>query len=447
MANIGGGAIADAAAPIQGDADSQTLLGSAKEAFPTWFGWVPDNLVVLDSENPDSIRSKNVAEGAIFGATGSFLDGLGNLARGLRGMKNATEYIPVNEQAGKYFSKNKPALPDTVEDAINDSVERMNLERAELGELNTMKAMRDGVNPETQAIFGKDDALFSPSESGIRSSDDMGIVGAAVDQTRITKNIDTAYGRVRNPMSEAALQFSLDDIGTVPRILNQLGDSLRQAGEFDYRTTTGKLIKSDTIKEAQDNLAAYMMGMDKPQLSKLLGEFTVTKNGLPQLDKTAKTAVTKVINDTLKQFDELVNMDNIRAMALTEASFAGQAADFAQQVRLQDGRAGSFRSMDQLLDRLEFLQDIRGISAVSKDTIERARGVWARFTGSGALKGDAKYADEIASQMKGDVNSTLEALELVQSDTRQFMQSLRPVSYTHLRAHETREDRGWRSIR
>ena len=44
-AGLGGGAFADLVAPIQGDPDGQTLLGSAKETFPAWMGWVPDNLV------------------------------------------------------------------------------------------------------------------------------------------------------------------------------------------------------------------------------------------------------------------------------------------------------------------------------------------------------------------------------------------------------------------
>ena len=426
-ANLGGGAAADLFAPVQGDVEGQTLLGSAKETFPTFFGWVPDNLVVLDGESPDTVRGKNLTEGSILGGTGTLLDGLGQLARGLKGMGNFTEYIPKNESAVEYFSKNKPNIAETVEDAIDAPVARMNAERAELGELNTEYALRDGVDPATNPIFGKDDALFDTAENGIRSSDDMGIVGAAVDQTRIAGNIDTVYGRVRNPMSEAALKFSLGEAGTVPRIISQLGDTLAKASKFDYRTTTGKLIKNATLEDAVDNLSAYMLGMDRAQMGKLLKQFTVTKDGLPQLNVVGKKSVAKTINDTLKQFDELVNMNNIRAMALTETSFAGQAADFATQIRLQDGRVGAFRSMEQMLDRLEFLQDIRGISAVSKETIGNVNSTWNRFIGKG-LKGDDKYADEILKQMKGDMDATVETLELVQEDTRQFMQSLRQLA-------------------
>ena len=426
-ANLGGGAMADLAAPVQGDVEGQTLLGSAKETFPRFFGWIPDNLVVLDGESPDSVRGKQMTEGSLLGGTGALLDGLGQLARGLKGIDNLTKYIPKNEEAARYFDTNQPKIAQTVEEAVDAPVARMNAERAELGELNTQYALRDGVDPATNPIFGKDDALFDAAENGLRSSDDMGIVGAAVDQTRIAGNIDTVYGRVRNPMSEAALKFSLGESGTVPRIIGQLGDSLRKAGEFDYRTTTGKLVKSKTLKEAQDNLSEYMLGMDRGQLGKLLSQFTVTRNGLPQLNKVGKGAITQTINKTLQQFGELTNLNNIRAMALTETAFAGQVADFATQIRLQDGRVGAFRSMEQMIDRLEFLQDIRGMSAVSKETMVRTNNTWARLTGKG-FKGDEKYAQEVLKDMKGDMDSTLEALELIQADTHQFMQSLRQLA-------------------
>ena len=191
------------------------MLGSAKEAFPTWFGWVPDNLVVLDGESPDVVRGKQLLEGSVFGGASTLLEGLGKLARGLKGMSKASEYLPENEAAAA-AAKNKPAEFDTIEEMVEAGAKREADELAELGELNTLKAAREGQDLETAIVFGKDDALFDPAENAIRSTDSMGIVGAAVDNTRIGKNIDSVYGRVRNPMSEASLKFSLEEIGTVP---------------------------------------------------------------------------------------------------------------------------------------------------------------------------------------------------------------------------------------
>jgi hypothetical protein len=44
-------------------------------------------------------------------------------------------------------------------------------------------------------------------------------------------------------MSEGALKFALNDTGAVPDVMQQLGQQLEMAGDFDYRTTTGRLIE------------------------------------------------------------------------------------------------------------------------------------------------------------------------------------------------------------
>ena len=427
-AALGGGAFGDLVAPIQGDTEGQTLLGSAKEAFPSWMGWVPDNLVVLDGESPDVVRGKQLLEGSMFGGASTLVEGLGKMARGLKGLRKASEYLPENEAAATYFAKNKPADFDTIEEMVEAGAKREADELAELGELNTLKATREGQDLETAIIFGKDEALFDPAENAIRSTDSMGIVGAAVDNTRIGKNIDSVYGRVRNPMSEASLKFSLEEIGTVPRIISQLGNQLEQAGRFAFRTASGKVIAAETIDEASNKITAEMLGMNIGEMKRFLKQFSQVRDGLPTLNAQGRKGVTGLINTLMKQYGELVNLNNIRAMALTEAAFAGQVSDFAQNIRLQDGRVGSFRAMEQMLDRIEFLQDLRGLSAVSKEGINNAQSMWNKLTGAKALKGDDKYAKEMLEQMTNDNFNTLQAIDAVQADTRQFMQSLRKLT-------------------
>ena len=426
MANLGGGALGDLFAPVQGDPNGQTLLGAAKETFPRWFGFIPDNLVIQDGESPDSIRAKNVAEGALFQGTGGFLAGLGKLQRGLKGIDTATTYLPKNETGVQYFAKNQPVNPATADEVVSASALRAEDELLELGELNTRQAVENAINVESSSIFGKDLDLFDVGENVIRSSDDMGIVGAAVDQTRIAKNIDTAYGRIRNPMSEAAIKFTLET-GQAPRIISQLGDALASAGKFDVKLPSGKTVKAAEIQKQVDTLSANMLDMDMKDLRKLVGDVSTMKDGLPVLSKVGSKAVNKVLEKSLAQLGELARIDNIRALALTEAAFAGQVSDFAQSLRLQDGRIGQFRAMEQMLDRIEFLQDIRGMSAIAKNGIERTKNIWTRFTGTG-LKGDAKYAQDLAARMQGGTLDTLEAIETVQRDTRQFMQSLRAMN-------------------
>jgi len=426
-ATLTGGGLGDLFAPVQGDPEGQTLIGAAKETFPRWMGFLPDNLVIQDGDSPDTVRAKNVTEGAIFQAGGSFLAGIGKLWRGLKGVDTATTYIPKNEKASEYFAKNQPSNPATADEVVNNSALRGDEELAEIGEFNLQNAIRDGVDVDGATIFGKDIDLFDVGENVVRSTDEMGIVGMAVDQTRIAKNIDTAYGRIRNPMSEAALKFTLET-GQAPRIISQLGDSLGKAGKYDVSLPSGKTVSSKQIAEEVENLTANMLGMDKKQLQRVLKDMISMKEGLPALDKISTRAVARTLNESLSQLGELGKIDNIKALALTEASFAGQASDFAQSLRLQDGTIGQFRAMEQLLDRLEFLQDLRGMSAMAKRGINQTRNTWARLTGSGAAKGDVKYAEELSKRMQGDMNTTLEAIEIVQADTRQFMQSLRALN-------------------
>ena len=62
----------------------------------------------------------------------------------------------------------------------------------ELGNYNASKTT-DPDNP----IFGFHD-LYGYQETGTRSVDDFGIVGASIDTARIAGDIDTVYGRIGN---------------------------------------------------------------------------------------------------------------------------------------------------------------------------------------------------------------------------------------------------------
>lgn len=487
-ANIGGGAVADLAAPVQGDVEGQTALGTIKETFPTWMGWIPDDLVVQEGDNTDTVRLKNITEGGMFGAVGGLIEGLGQLSRGLRGMDSATKYVPKNELADQYFAKNQPTVNLDVDETVDNALFKVEGSRAEIGDYNTylsennirrqqgprqvtgeeyfvesnvsrakdmsaeearalyqdawnnmepdIKAQYDqlALNApapvqreliEESIIFGKDDILFSPAENGIRSVDDMGIVGAAVDVTRIDGNIETVYGRIRNPMSEAALKFSLSETGTIPRVMYGLGDQLRLAGDFDYVTTTGKYIDNSKIKNTVDRLTAEMMDMNPNQLKSVLRSFTKIEEGLPVLDKTAEQAVKRTLNKTLK---DLADLNQLRAYALTEGAMAGQVSDFAMQMRLNDGTEGMLRTQEQMLDRIEFLMDLRGTTTYAKNKLVQVDNLVNKITGLSGKTADQKYARKILDQMTGEYDASLEALELIQADTRGMMQSLRQLS-------------------
>ena len=63
--------------------------------------------------------------------------------------------------------------------------------------------------PLTEPIFGVHD-MYGYRES-VRGVDDLGIVGAKLDNARIFTNEGSTYGRVGNAISDGALKYALDD--------------------------------------------------------------------------------------------------------------------------------------------------------------------------------------------------------------------------------------------
>ena len=420
---MGTGAVVDYAAPMQGEGD--TALGALYSLSPRHMGFIPEDLRVVAGDSEDDIRRKNMIEGAGLGAFGYALEGVATLARGQRGIKLATEYIPENELAGQYFAKNKPAIYEDSAEAANAAAARASADLDELGTYNYTREVYNGYDPEQMVIFGKDKEMYSFMESGIRTADDMGIVGAAVDVARINGNIDTVYGRVRNPISEGALKFSLDSPTGVSDVIGALGKELDSAGMYGYRTGSGKLVSSKSIADGVDRLAADMLDMDVKELKRVLGERTQMKEGIPTLDKEAAKAVKKVLDQSLNALDDV---NALRAAALMDTSFAGQLSDLAWASRIYGDTEAIFRLQEQMLDKIEFLQTLRGMTNYSKYRLVRDKSTWSRLTGVSQMNAGEKYSRGIADQMTGKYDPTLEAIELIQADSKQFVTSLREIA-------------------
>lgn len=422
-AYMGTGALVDYAAPMQGEGD--TALGSLYSLSPRHFGFIPEDLRVVAGDSEDDIRRKNILEGAGLGAFGFALEGAATLMRGQRGIKLATEYLPENELAGSYFAKNKPEIYDDAAEAADAAAARASADLDELGSYNYAREVYNGYNPDEMVIFGKNKEMYSYAESGIRTADDMGIVGAAVDVARINGNIDTVYGRVRNPISEGALKFSLDSPTGVSDVIGALGKELDSAGIYGYRTGSGKLVSSKSIADGVDRLAADMLDMDVKDLKRVLSDRTQMREGIPTLDKEAAKAVKKVLNQSIAALDD---PNALRAAALMNTSFAGQLSDLAWASRIYGDTEAIFRLQEQMLDKIEFLQTLRGMTDYSKYRLVRDKSTWSRLTGVSQMNAGEKYSRGIADKMTGDYDKTLEAIELIQADSKQFVTSLREIA-------------------
>ena len=69
MGNIafsaGTGAFVDYTVEINQKDDN--LSGVLKKNWPSWYGWIPEDIATLDSDSPDIKRAKNVTEGVYLG--------------------------------------------------------------------------------------------------------------------------------------------------------------------------------------------------------------------------------------------------------------------------------------------------------------------------------------------------------------------------------------------
>ena len=71
--------------------------------------------------------------------------------------------------------------------------------------------------------------LYEFRETGMRTVDDFGIVGASIDAARIQANKGTVYGRLGNFISGPALKYGTETPGGVEEITIGLTQQLKEA--------------------------------------------------------------------------------------------------------------------------------------------------------------------------------------------------------------------------
>ena len=418
---LGAGVGAGVDYTVEFNQTDDNLSGTLKKSFPAQFGWISDDVATLDSDSPDVKRQKNVVEGVGLGLFVDVVEGIGKLAKGIRGVVRNTQWIPESEKASNWFAKNLASeTTDDIEEAVAESAARRSDALDELGEYNFSKSA-----DLDQPVFGVSD-LYGYEESGIRSVDNLGVVGAAVDVARINNNIDTVYGRVGSVISESALKFGLEIPDGQEAIIRGLAAQLKDADDYGYRTASGKYLSSAEIKAAGEDLALKFYGMDTPELKRSIKQFQGVDidTGVPVLKSEAYAAVFNTIN---RYMDDFVNMDVMRAQAYIGTSFAGQVSDMAQGVRLMDGTAAIERAQEQILDRIEFLMAQKGMTSYSRGRALNMLNMFNRFNVKDAKKADPKYIQRIQEAVKSEGDAALEAMERIKKEAKQTVNTLREV--------------------
>lgn len=389
----GSGAFVDATNKLNESDDN--LQGSLKKMFPKTFNWISNDWATLDSDSPDLKRAKNVNEGVGLGIFTDLLVGGAKMLKAIKGTKEVTKWIPENEKASNFFGK---ASKETqgVEETVYSAATLRESAIDELGEYRFAK------NPNLEEpVFGIHD-VFDIEESGIRSVDNLGVVGASVDQARIANNIGTSYGRLGSIITEAALKYGLNaDSLSKREIINTITEQIKSAGKYSY-LADGRKISFEEIDKAGSDLAEIMLDprMDSGLLKGTLDNFMNEVDGMKNLNDVGYNAAMKAIKGYM---DEYLNMDILKAQAYLTTSMAGQISDLAEGARYMEGTAAIERAQEQILDRMEYLMVEKGIASYIRGSGLNNIKIWQRLR----YAGDAKKMAEVAENARAQTQDAL----------------------------------------
>ena len=407
--DIGTGAAVDyVASPNEKD---DNLAGTLKKTWPDTFGWISDDWATVDGDSPEVFREKNVKEGASLGAFVGLGEAAAKIIRGLNKSKYFLEAKPLDAKAKKFWSeaqKSREARTDPIEKSVIDTENAID----ELGVYRFLK--NEGVLD--QPTFGITDT-YNQVEKGIRTIDELGVVGAQVDAARIQNNIGTQYGRLRNFISESALKYGLNgDNATKRTVVKGVQEQIRDSGKFDF-LVGNKVLKQAQIDAASDELAKnwYDARLDVDQMKKILEPFQyVGEYGVKQLNSVGYSSVMKLMRQYL---DDYVSLDSIRAAGLAATQKAGQLADTAEGIRLMEGTDAITRGQEQILDIMEYLLVEKGIASYMRGQGLANLNIWKRIRN---LVQKDQMAEEAMSQTEEFMAKVTQKSKATVDDLRQM---------------------------
>ncbi len=331
------------------------LLGMAKKALPPQYDFIPDSLATLDGESPDSKRRKNQLQDVGLGVVQVMAGSLGKMAIAMVGetasQVKTNRLIGNTKAARKWLDANQPATADTIEESIELGMVRLDEALDEVGQYNLYKTPQV-----TQPVKGVHD-MFDYNEIGVRTVDDFGIVNASIDQSRITRNLDTVDGRIGNVISEPALKYAMNGEGNIEDITLGLAKQLNAAGDIGMEGKGWKISLEDQIDDTL-NITADLFDprMSRAEVDEIIKPFI-------SLDDTGKEVLNEegfgIISKAIKGFgDDITSMDVTRAQSLVAGSLSGRIADLAEGARLMEGTPAVEVAQTKIIDLMKYLSQL-----------------------------------------------------------------------------------------
>ncbi len=320
--------------------------------------------------------------------------------------KTAPKIVGESDQAVKYLAANRPKPTSEVpEEAMLEYAAKQEEALDELGYYNMSKTPEPSV-----ALKGVHD-LYDFREVGMRTVDDFGIVGASIDAARIQTNKGTVHGRLGNFISGPALKYGAETPGGVEEITIGLTQQLKEADRVGM-VADDFTITSDEVAAAGENLVLELFDPSatiddmRTVLNPSINEF-----GAEVLTQDSYVDALSSINSLVKNY---TSMDVAKAQAYTATSMAGQVADLAEGMRLNRGSIAIENAQEQILDKINFLQQLVGST---RYFVNEKKGLAA--LGERA-KNLFKSSDQIANDIKEGYPV---ALRQIQTDSEKFTES------------------------
>ena len=392
---------------VSSEYTEDNLTGMAKKAFPKTYDFIPDSMATLDSDDEDTKRAKNIYEDLGLGFVTDLALGTAKLVTAIGGavgqLRKSNRLVGETPQARKWLDSAQPETSDyskakriwdkgeTLDDKFRAETIRTRTPFAELSEEQQQKVIKNYTNnnllsetPEdavTRSAIKQEEALdemgmygysmnpamdqpikgvhdmYDYTEVGVRTVDDFGVVGAAIDQVRIAKNLDTVYGRLGNVISEPALKYSLTSGDNAQDVVLGLADQLHQAGRIGMEGNGWKVTFDEVIDEGE-NLAIQLFDprMSKEDVRKVLEPFiTRTDDGKEILAEGGFAMAAKA----LRGFgSDLTSMDVARAQSILAGSLSGRISDLSEGARLMDGTAAVEVAQEKIIDMMQYVTQL-----------------------------------------------------------------------------------------
>ena len=349
----GAGAIVGA---VSSEYTEDNLSGTLKKSFPKTFDFIPDSMATLDDDDADTKRQKNIYEDLGMGfvtdlAIGSvrFTNALFNAKGALR---KSNALVGETDEARAWLKQNQP-----VEKAVDpeDAIVRSAMKQDEA--LDEVGMYGYSLNPNLdQPIKGVHD-MYDYTEVGVRTVDDFGVVGAAIDSARIARNLDTTYGRIGNMVSEPAMKYALSNGEAAQDIVLGLADQLKQAGRIGMEGNGWK-VTFDNVMDANEDLAIQLFDprMTKADVRKVLEPYIIREaDGTERLAEGGFAMSAKM----LRGFGaELSSMDVARAQSLLAGSLSGRISDLSEGARLMAGTSAVREATDKIVDMMQYVSQL-----------------------------------------------------------------------------------------